>query len=91
VAGEPLVRGGADLAQPRPGHDIAEPGDGLEQLQLPLPGSGLRRDPSSCCLYRVWSRTSFSSAGGMQDPRSSPHSYSSASRAQGLSGRDFWR
>ena len=35
-------------------------------------------------LYRVRSRTSFSSAGGIYDPRSSPHSNSSASRAQSL-------
>jgi hypothetical protein len=33
-------------------------------------------------LYRVRSRTSFSSAAGMYEPRSSPHSNSSASRAQ---------
>ena len=33
-------------------------------------------------LYRVRSRTSFSSAGGIYDPRSSPHSNNSASRAQ---------
>ena len=33
-------------------------------------------------LYRVRSRTSFSSAGGIYDPRSSPHSNSSARRAQ---------
>ena len=35
-------------------------------------------------LYRVRSRTSFSSAAGMYDPRSSPHSNNSASRAQSL-------
>jgi hypothetical protein len=35
-------------------------------------------------LYRVRSRTSFSSADGMQEPRSSPHSNNSASRAQSL-------
>jgi hypothetical protein len=33
---------------------------------------------------RVRSRTSFSSGGGMQDPCSSPHSSSPASRAQSL-------
>ena len=32
--------------------------------------------------YRVRSRTSFSSGAGMYDPCSSPHSNSSASRAQ---------
>jgi hypothetical protein len=35
-------------------------------------------------LYRVRSRTSVSSADGMYDPRSSPHSNNSASRAQSL-------
>ena len=35
-------------------------------------------------LYRVRSRTSFSSAAGMYEPRSSPHSNNSASRAQSL-------
>ena len=35
-------------------------------------------------LYRVRSRTSFSSGAGMYEPRSSPHSNSSASRAQSL-------
>ena len=34
--------------------------------------------------YRVRSRTSFSSEGGMYEPRSSPHSNSSATRAQSL-------
>jgi len=33
-------------------------------------------------LYRVRSRTSLSSAGGRYEPCSSPHSSSSASRAQ---------
>ena len=33
-------------------------------------------------LYRVRSRISLSSAGGTYDPRSSPHSYNSASRRQ---------
>jgi len=35
-------------------------------------------------LYRVRSRTSFSSGAGMQEPRSSPHSNNSAIRAQSL-------
>lgn len=35
-------------------------------------------------LYRARSRTSFSSAAGMQDPRSSPHPNSSAIRRQSL-------
>ena len=34
--------------------------------------------------YRVRSRTSFCSADGMYEPRSSPHSNSSASRPQSL-------
>jgi hypothetical protein len=33
-------------------------------------------------LYRVRSRTSFSSGAGIYEPRSSPHSNNSASRAQ---------
>ena len=35
-------------------------------------------------LYRVRSRTSLSSAGGIYDPRSRPHSNNSATRAQSL-------
>ena len=52
MRGEPLVRGRADLGDPRPGHDIAEPGDGLEQADLPLPGHRRGGDPLVQVLYR---------------------------------------
>ncbi len=45
MAGEVQVRRGADLAQPRPGHDVAEAGEALEQVRLALPAPGLARDP----------------------------------------------
>jgi hypothetical protein len=45
VAGEELVRGGADLAQPRLRHHVAEARDTLQQARLALPAAGLARDP----------------------------------------------
>src|SRR5215472_11200282 len=126
----------AVIADPGPGHDVAEARHGREQVRLALPAHRLARDPlagvgtlprrspsisasiikvadlpvislatepsltpadssalpsrwisevRACTvfiLYRVRSRTSFSSGDGRQEPRSSPHPDNSASRAQ---------
>ena len=45
MAGEPLVRGRADLAQPRLRHHVPEARDGREQPGLALPARGPARDP----------------------------------------------
>ena len=44
MAGEVLLRGRADLGQPRAGHRVAEPGDRFQQACLPLVRGGLGSD-----------------------------------------------
>ena len=53
MRGEVQVRGGADLAQPRLRHHVAEPGEGLEQAGLALPPRGLAGDPLIQAVHRV--------------------------------------
>ena len=46
VAGKVQVRGGADFAQPRLRHDVAETREGLEQVRRAPPACGPGRDPA---------------------------------------------